>query len=49
MQGQIDLKISGDEDHNPGQDYVVNKVVQGSFHQDNPRFGSTAGIQCTCN
>ena len=49
VQGQINLKISGDEDHNLGQDYVVNKVVQGSFHQDNPRFGSTAGIQCTCN
>ena len=25
------------------------KVIQGSFHQGNPRFGRTAGVQCACN
>ena len=49
MQRQIDLKISGDIESNPGPDYVVNNVVQDSFHQDNQIFGSNAGIQCACN
>ena len=26
----------------------IKKVVQGSFHQGNDRFGETAGRQCTC-
>ena len=48
-QSQIHLKLSGDIESNPGPRYVVAKVVQGSFHQGNERFGSTAGIQCACN
>ena len=32
---------------NPGPIYSVEKIIQGSFHQSNPRFGRTAGVQCT--
>ena len=41
LQGQIDLKISGDIESNPGPDCVVSRMVQGSFHQGSQRFGST--------
>ena len=34
---------------NPGPTYSIEKVIQGSFHQGNPRFGRTAGVQCACN
>ena len=29
--------------------YQINKVVNGTFHQGDSRFGSTAGRQCACN
>ena len=43
------LQLSGDLDSNPGPNYSIEKVIQGSFHQGNPRFGRTAGVQCACN
>ena len=38
-----------DVESNPGQNYTAEKVVKGSYHQDDERFGDTAGVQCTCN
>ena len=29
--------------------YQISKVVKGTFHQGNSRFGNTAGTQCACN
>ena len=29
--------------------YRFVKLMQGTFHQGNPRFGETAGLQCVCN
>ena len=29
--------------------YRFVKLMQGTFHQVNPRFGETAGLQCVCN
>ena len=49
MQGQIDLKISGNTESNLWPDYVIIKVVHGSFHPANQKSCSTAGIQCACN
>ena len=43
------LQLSGDVESNPGPTYPIEKVIQGSFHQGNPRFGKTAGVQCACN
>ena len=43
------LQLSGDVESNPGPTYSIEKVIQGSFHQGNPRFGKTAGVQCTCD
>ena len=43
------LQLSGDVESNPGPTYSIEKVIQGSFHQGNPRFGGTAGVQCACN
>ena len=43
------LQLSGDAESNPGSTYSIEKVIQGSFQQGNPRFGRTAGVQCTCN
>ena len=43
------LQLSGDVESNPGPTYSIEKVIQGSFHQGNPRFGRTAGVQCACN
>ena len=34
---------------NPGPTYSIEKVIQGSFHQGNPKFGRTAGVQCACS
>ena len=39
----------GDVERNPGPTYKIQKVVQGSFHQRDIRFGETAGKQCACN
>ena len=42
--------VDGDVESNPGPTtYDLLKVVQGSFHQGDPKFGQTAGIQCACN
>ena len=38
----------GDVESNPGLTYKILKVVQGSFHQGDIRFGETAGRQCVC-
>ena len=43
------LQLSGDVESNPGSTYSIEKVIQGSFHQGNPRFGRTASVQCICN
>ena len=43
------LQLSGDVESNPGPTYSIEKVIQGSFHQGNPIFGRTAGVQCACN
>ena len=38
------LQLSGDMEINLGPTYSIDKVIQGSFHQGNPRFGRTAGV-----
>ena len=43
------ITITWDVESNPGATYSTEKVIQGSFHQGNPRFGRTAGVQCACN
>ena len=43
------LKLSRDVESNLAPTYSIEKVIQGSFHQGNPRFGRTAGVQCACN
>ena len=43
------LQLSRDVESNPGPTYSIEKVIQESFHQGNPRFGRTAGVQCACN
>ena len=43
------LMCDGDIESNPGSTYSILKIVKGSYHQGNLRFGSTAGNQCTCN
>ena len=44
------LFLSGDIELNPGPTFQVSKCVQGSFNQsDVDIFGTTAGIQCSCN
>ena len=45
----LNLSCSGDGVSNPGPAYSVTKIIWGSFHQDDPRFGYTAEIQCVCN
>ena len=40
------LQLSGDVESNPGPTYSIEKVIQRSFNQGNPRFGRTAGVQC---
>ena len=47
---QIDIKVSGEVESNPGPAYAVEKkAVMRSFHQGDRRFGDTAGIQYACN
>ena len=36
----------GDIENNPGP---IQRVIRGSFHQWDQRFGQTAGTQCMCN
>ena len=43
------LLLSGDVELNPGPSSFPSKVVTGTFHQGDPRFGVTAGTQCLCN
>ena len=45
----LKLLTDGDVESNPGPTFEILKVTQGSFHQGNPKFGHTAGIQCACN
>ena len=45
----LSLSCSGDIGSNPGTTYSIIKIICGSFHQGNPRFGHTAGIQYVCN
>ena len=45
----VRLIIDGDIESNPGPTYVIEKVIHGSYHQGNKRFGNTAGVQCACN
>ena len=37
---------SGDIETNPRP---IQRVIRGSFHQGDQRFGQTSGIQCMCN
>ena len=39
---------SGDIETNPGPSFSI-KTIQGSYHQNNPKYGRTAGTQCMCN
>lgn len=44
------LILAGDVEINPGPGPQFHqKVVLGSFHQGDPRFGESSGIQCACN
>ena len=43
------LMRDGDVESNPGQTYSCVKVINGTFHQGDPRFGITAVTQCVCN
>ena len=43
------LQLIGDVESNPGPIYSIEKVIQGSLHQGNPRFRRTDGVQCACN
>ena len=45
----ISLLQHGDIERNPGLDYNIEKVVLSSFHQDDTRFGATAGVQYAYN
>ena len=45
----LKLLIDGDIESYPGPTCNFLKVVQGSFHQGDPKFGHTAGVQCACN
>ena len=46
----LKLLVDGDIESNPGPNtYIIQKSVQGSFHQAHPKFGDTSGIQCACN
>ena len=44
----LKLLTDGDVESNPGPTFQTLKVIQGSFHQDGPKFGDTAGVQCAC-
>ena len=41
------LLLDGDNSSHPGPDFY--KIVTGSFHQGDIKFGQTAGIQCARN
>ena len=43
------LQLCVDVESIPGLTCSTEKVIQGSFHQGNPRFGRNAGVQCACN
>ena len=43
------LLLVGTQKSNPGPTYVVDKVILGTFHHGDQRFGETAGVQCACN
>ena len=45
----VRLIIDGDIESNPGPTYVIEKVIYGSYHKGDQRFGNTAGVQCACN
>ena len=47
--GFIVFQLCGDVESNPGPTYAIEKVILGSFHQGDTRFGTTAGVQCACN
>ena len=47
--GFLVLQLCGDVESNPGPTCNIEKVIMGSFHQGNTRFGLTAGTQCACN
>ena len=42
--GFIVFQLSGDVESNSGPTYSIEKVILGSFHQGDTRFGTTAGI-----
>ena len=42
--GFIVFQLNGDVESNPGPAYAIVKVILGSFHQGDTRFGTTAGI-----
>ena len=42
------LLMSGDIETKPGP-VDIQKIVQGTFHQGDPKLGELVGSQCTCN
>ena len=38
------FQLSGHAESNPGPAYAIEKVILGSFHQGDTRFGTTAGM-----
>ena len=40
--GFIVFQLSGDVESNPGPTYAIQKVILGSFHHGDTRFGTTA-------
>ena len=45
----LKLITAGDVEMNPGPTYNIVKLVKASFHQGNPMFDVSTGIQCACN
>ena len=45
----LKLLTNGEVESKPDPIFKILKVIQGSFHQGDSKFGLTAGIQCACN
>ena len=45
----LKLLTAGDVELNPGPTYNIFTLVKASFHQGNPMFGASEGMQCACN
>ena len=45
----LNLTSNGDVEINLGPTYSIEKIISGSFHQGDARFGHEEGIQCACS